>query len=59
MVLHFSGRFLLSASLKRRRTPMYISSLTITILVNYTANSGNVLELLRNTMVESDFDVGK
>jgi len=46
MVLHFSGRFLLSASLRRRRTSVYISSLTVTIPVNYTSEFRELLRAI-------------
>jgi hypothetical protein len=35
LVPHFSGRFLLTASLRRRRISVFISLFTVTVPVNY------------------------
>jgi hypothetical protein len=40
LLLHFSRHFLLTASLRRRRLCTYISIFTVSIPVNYKANSG-------------------
>jgi len=37
LVLNFWGRFLMTASLSRRRMSMYIFQLTVAIPVNYTS----------------------
>jgi hypothetical protein len=37
MVLYFSGRFHLTAFLRRRRISVYIYLFTVTILFNYTS----------------------
>jgi len=41
---YLSGRFLLTASLRRRRMSMYISLLTVAISVNYTSDSWVIFE---------------
>jgi len=47
LVLHFLGRFLLSASLKRRRISLYINFPSAAIPVNY---SSEFLEIFEATM---------
>ena len=37
VILHFSGRFILTASLRERRMSEYISLYTVAITVNYTS----------------------
>jgi hypothetical protein len=37
LIVHFSERFLLAASLRRRRMSIYISILTVAIPVNHTS----------------------
>jgi hypothetical protein len=44
LVLHFSGRFLLAASLRRRKLSMCISLFTIAIPVNYASEFREILE---------------
>ena len=46
-VLHFSGRFLLTASRKRRRMSTYISLFTVENSVNYTSEFREFLKLIR------------
>jgi hypothetical protein len=40
----FWGRFLLTAFLRRRRTSVYISLFTVTVLVNYTSEFRELFE---------------
>jgi len=47
LVLHFLGRFLLTASLRRRKMSLYINFASATIPVNY---SSEFLELFEATM---------
>jgi len=42
LLLHFSGRFLLTASLRRRRISAHVTLLTVTISVNYTSEFGEI-----------------
>jgi hypothetical protein len=44
LFLHFSGCFLLTASLRRRRKSVYISLFTVAIPVNYTSEFQELLE---------------
>jgi hypothetical protein len=44
LVSHFSGRFLLTASQRRRRMSKYISLFTVAIPVNYTSEFRELLE---------------
>jgi hypothetical protein len=44
MILHFSGRFLLTASLRRRRMSIYISLLTVPITVNHISEFRGLFE---------------
>jgi len=46
LILHFSGRFLLITSLRRRRMSMSLSLFTVAIPVNYTTE---FLELFADT----------
>jgi len=46
LVLHFSGHFLLTASLRRRKMSVYISLLTVTIPLNYTSEIQDILKPL-------------
>ena len=48
-ILHFSGCLLLTTSLRRRRTSMYISIYTLAIPINYTSEFWELLEVTANT----------
>ena len=45
LVLHFSGRFLLTVSLRRKRMSMYISLFIVEIYVNYTSEFRELSEV--------------
>jgi len=59
LVLHFSGRFLLTASLRRRRMSLYINLFTVTIPVNYTREFRERFEAITCSAPRGDTTTGK